>query len=216
MGEFQEAIRDQFPESALIIKKTITIVSENQKPEEDSTPGKLWQFKSVRGDILNVEFNSLSIVSEHYKTYELGEGDKFRDLIETVGNKFIDIMKIPIIKRIGLRYIDECPFPSREHAIFKRHYNSAFPLSRFNLEDVSESLLTIVTRKGDCNLRYVERIVQEGGVDKFYLDFDGFSLDLDSSHYLDVTDKLHLIISEEYEKTLKTPVYKYMRKKPVK
>nr|WP_320160886.1 TIGR04255 family protein [uncultured Methanoregula sp.] len=213
IGDFQIAIREQFPESSLIIKKTLGI-AENQKPEENIfPPGKIWQFKSVRGDILNVEFNSLAIVSDNYKTYQLGDGDKFRDLIQLVSDKFIDIMKIPIIKRIGLRYIDECPFPSRNQTTFKRYYNTTLPLGRFNLQDIAESYVNVVVKKDNCNLRYLEKIIPDEGKDKFVLDFDGFATDIDSHDYLNITDKLHTIIDDEYEKTLKKPVLDIMRQK---
>ena len=212
MGDFQMAIIKKFPESSLIVRSPIRI-PDTQKPDEELFPStKLWQFKSVNGDILNVEFNSVSLVSEHYKTYQLGEGEKFRDLIKFVTDAFIDIMKIPIIKRIGLRYIDDnCPFPSRNESEFNSYYNTATPINRFNLESITESFVTVIVKKEDCSLRYIERISQENGKDKFTLDFDGFSTDIDATEYLNVSDKLHTVISEEYEKTLKEPVYKIMR-----
>jgi hypothetical protein len=45
------------------------------------------------------------------------------------------------------------------------------------------------------------------------MDFDGFAKNIESQNYLEVTDQLHSIISEEYENSIKEPIKKYMRTK---
>jgi hypothetical protein len=70
-----------------------------------------------------------------------------------------------------------------------------------------------VVKKGPHFLRYVESLqVKEKGL-SLILDFDSFSTDVPPSNYLATTDALHSLISAEYEKTIKGPVYKMMRKK---
>ena len=46
---------------------------------------------------------------------------------------------------------------------------------------------------------------------KLILDFDGFAMSIKARDYLTVTDGLHSIISDEYERTIKEPVKQYMR-----
>jgi uncharacterized protein (TIGR04255 family) len=220
MGEFQQKIMNEFPESSLIVKTpTFTFTSDTKTQEKiqfetESDPNlKIWQFKSKNGVVLNVEKNSLSLTSEFHKTYQLGSGERFRDLIEVVLNNFFEITKIPIIKRIGLRYIDECPIPSKTNAKFKEYYNTSFPLNRFDLRNVEEMLVTSLVKKKECNLRYIETLQKTDNKYKLILDFDAFQNDVDSTDYLTVTDILHTIISDEYEKTIKKPVYDYMKKK---
>lgn len=221
MGEFQQKIMKEFPESSLILKTpSFTFTTDANKEEkikfepEPDTNLKLWQFKSKNGVILNVENNSLSLTSEYHKTYQLGNGEKFRDLIEIVLDNFFEITKIPIIKRIGLRYIDECPIPSKTNAKFKEYYNTSFSLNRFDLRSIEEMLVTCLVKRKECNLRYIETLQKADNKYRLILDFDGFQTDIDATDYLTVTDKLHTIISDEYEKTIKQPVYDYMKKKP--
>jgi len=220
VGEFQQNIMNEFPESSLILKTPgikfmIDRKAEekiNNNPEDDSNL-KVWQFKSKNGVILQVENNSLSLTSEYHKTYNLGSGEKFKDVIKVVLSNFLDITKIPIIKRIGLRYIDECPVPYKNNSKFKEYYNTSFPLDRFDIRNVEEMLFTSIVKKKEGNLRYIESLHKVDNKYKLVLDFDAFRTDIDSTDYLTVTDILHEIISDEYEKTLKAPVYEYMRKK---
>ena len=75
-----------------------------------------------------MQTNSLSIVSQEHKTYNNpGTDKKFRDVIDFVVTNFFKTINVPIIKRIGLRYIDECPLPSKDNETLKKLYNSAFP-----------------------------------------------------------------------------------------
>ncbi|PPA78438.1 MAG: hypothetical protein C00003105_00588 [ANME-2 cluster archaeon HR1] len=68
-----------------------------------------------------------------------------------------------------------------------------------------------VTKRDEYSLIYSESLQQKENEYKLILDFDGFAENIDSNDYLKVTDDLHTIISDEYEKTIKNPVYEYMR-----
>ena len=46
---------------------------------------------------------------------------------------------------------------------------------------------------------------------KYNLDFDGYALKVKSEKYLEITDELHDIISNAYEKTIKDPLKEYMK-----
>jgi uncharacterized protein (TIGR04255 family) len=220
--DFQLKVMKEFPQSALILRKQFVIVDtgtegklENIPPELDKEAvRKIWQFKSEKGFNLNVLSNSLDITSEYHKTYDnVGAKDRFRDIIEFVLDSFSKLVSIPTINRIGLRYIDECPIPSKNNRTFKSYYNSVFPLGRFSLADAVEMDFKTVVKKGKCHLRYSESLKKVGDVYNLILDFDGFSRNVAPEDCLKVTDNLHTIISDEYERTIKEPVYKYMRQK---
>jgi len=223
IGDLQLGIMQEFPESSLIERRKIVFVDvgTNLKPLDDDldketdkeTGRKIWQFKSPKDFQLNVLSNSLDITSQYHKTYNLGDGDKFRDIIKFVLDTFLKVTAIPIINRIGLRYVDECPVPSKDNKSYKSYYNSAFPLNRFNLADAEEMVSIVKTKRGKHYLRYIESLQKVDNEYKLILDFDSYAINIKPEIYLDVTDELHAIISDEFEKTIKEPVLEYMRKK---
>jgi uncharacterized protein (TIGR04255 family) len=221
IGDLQLKIMEEFPQSALLFRKQIVFADigpgvklENISSDLEKEAGKkIWQFKSNKDFQLNVLSDSLDISSQYHKTYNSEGGDKFRDIIKFVLDRFFEIVSIPIIHRIGFRYIDECPIPSKNNSVFRLYYNSIFPLDRFNLADANEMDFKTVIKKEEYYLRYIESLQKIGNEYKLILDFDGFAENIHSKDYLTITDKLHAIILEEYEKTIKEPVYQYMRQK---
>ncbi|MGD2249743.1 MAG: TIGR04255 family protein [Candidatus Methanofastidiosia archaeon] len=219
IGDLQLEIMEEFPKSSLLIRRKVVFVdvgkgeeiSEIRNDSDDRTGIKVWQFSSKKDFKLNVTSDSLDITSQYHKTYNLEGGSKFRDIIKYVLDRFFQITKIPTISRIGLRYIDECPIPSKDNDTFRSYFNSVFPIDRFNLTDVSEMDFKTVTKKNEYFLRYIESLQKTKDEYKLILDFDGFAVDIAQENYLAVTDDLHTIILEEYEKTIKDPIYEYMR-----
>jgi len=219
IGDFQLKIMKEFPQSALQFRRQVLFADigpESKLVEipsdlEEETGKKVWQFKSDKNFKLHVLGNSLDITSEYHKTYNLEGGDKFRDTIKFVLDCFLEVTKIPIINRVGLRYVDECPIPSKDNSTFKSYYNSILPLDRFDLADAKEMAFRTVIKRDKYFLIYAESLQQKGDEYKLILDFDAYAENIDSKDYLTVTDDLHTIISDEYEKTIKDPVYEYMR-----
>jgi uncharacterized protein (TIGR04255 family) len=222
IGEYQVKVMKLFPNSSLLFRKQFMFTDVGPSVElkdvlADKEPlqgAKVWQFRSENDTSLNITNESLDISSTHHKTYMLEKGgDKFRDIIKLVVASFLEVTKIPVISRVGLRYIDECPVPSKENEAFRAYYNSAFPLERFDLKEVSEMDVKAVAKKGPYDLRYIEslRKVEEGY--KLIMDFDGYSGKIDAKEYLTTTDKLHKIISDEFERSIKKPLIQFMRGK---
>ncbi len=221
IGDLQMKVMEKFPQSALIYRIPIMFADIGPEVKVEDVQGdldkkngvKIWQFKSNKDFKLNISSGSLDITSQHHKTYNLEGGDKFREIIKFVLDSFFEIVSIPIISRIGLRYIDECPITSKNNSTFKSYYDSIFPIGRFNLADVSEMDFKTVVKREEYSLRYIESLKKTGDEYKLILDFDGFAIDIAPKDYLNITDKLHTIISEEYEKTIKEPIYEYMRQR---
>ena len=216
IGDFQIKIIKEFPNSNLLYRRQILFADLGPKakfePPPEEAGAKVWEFKSDKQYSLNVTSNSLYIVSEHHKTYDLEGGDKFRDAIKFALDNFLEVTAIPIINRVGLRYIDECPLPSKNNETFSLYYNSAFPIDRFSIADANEMFFRTVVKRGDYNLIYMETLQKQKDEYKLILDFDGFAEKVKSENYLEVTDRLHEIISDEYEHTIKKPVYEYMER----
>ena len=221
IGDLQLKIMEKFPQSSLLFRRQIVFadIGPGAKLEsipsdlEEETGKKIWQFKSSNNFQLDVLSDSLNISSRNHKTYNLEGGDKSRDIIKFVLDHFLEIVSIPIINRIGFRYIDECPIPSKDNATFNSYYKSVFPIKRFNIADVDEMDFKTVIKKGEYYLRYVESLQKVGDEYKLILDFDGFAKNIDPKDYLITTDNLHAMIIEEFEKTIKKPVYQYMEQK---
>jgi len=156
--------------------------------------------------------------SVSHKTYNLGEDDtkKFRCAIERVVGTFIKEVNLPTINRIGLRYIDRCPIIKKDNRTFKEWYNSKFPLVDFEIADAETMAFRTIVKRGDYKLGYVETLTQvpPKGEYKLILDFDCFAVDIKASEYLTTTDALHVLISDEYAKTIKGeegPLYRSMK-----
>lgn len=220
IGDFQMKIMKEFPESKLLFQRQLLFSNEGSEGkltnvQDDLDKGavkKIWQFKSDKKFQLSVMSNSLDIISEYHKTYDLEGGDKFRDSIKFVLEQFFKLMPVPIINRIGLRYIDECPIPTKDNTTFRSYYDSSFPIDRFNLADAIDMQFHTVVRRGNYFLRYSEILQKNEEEYKLILDFDGFAENIEIKDYLTITDGLHTIISDEYQATIKEPVYDYMRR----
>jgi len=219
IGELQLRIMEVFPNSALLHRRQIVLTDlgpdgEFIKPPDldEETGKKVWQFESDKGFKLNITGDSLDITSNYHKTYNLDDGsEKFRDIIEFVIGNFMEVMQIPIILRIGLRYIDECPIHSKDNESFSSWYNSSFPLKRFNLSDALEMDFKTVIKTDNEYLRYVESLQEVNGKPVLILDFDGYTMNIKTKDFIEVTDRLHDIILAEYEKTITETVKDYMR-----
>lgn len=219
IGDLQMKIMEEFPESALLHRRQIVFadigpggkLAEIPSELERETGRKIWQFKSEKDFQLNVLTDSLDITSKYHKTYNQEGGDKFRDAIRLVLDSFFEVAQIPTITRIGLRYVDECPIPSKDDDAFKSYYDSVFPFERFSLADADEMSFRTVVKRGKYYLCYQEILQKAGEEYKLVLDFDGFGTDIPSENCLAVADSLHAMISEEFEKTIKEPVKEYMR-----
>lgn len=222
IGDLQLRLLEHFPESALLFRRQVLFadlppdVSADEIKEKipESPTNKIWQFKSPRGYQLNVLTDSLDITSNLHKTYNNeAADDRFKDIIEIVLSKMLDVVKIPILNRIGLRYIDECPIPETQTtSSFQEYYNSTFPLERFSIEDSIRMQSTSVVKKGEFFLRYVESLERKDDRLALTIDFDGYAVNAKPEDCLEITDKLHDIISEEYDTTIKEPVKELMRR----
>lgn len=221
IGDFQQRILQRYPESSLLFRRQLLFadlgpsakIEDIQKETEDEGIAiKLWEFSTLDKKVtLVVKSDSLSLNSNHHKTYNLGEGDRFREIIEFTVSNFLEEVPLPIINRIGLRYIDECPLPNKDNATLTSYYNSAFPISKFNFADTSEFRFRIKVMKDGHTLTYMENLIKREGEYKLILDFDAYAEHIQSNEYLSILDRLHEIVSNEFQTTIKEPVYEYMR-----
>ncbi len=220
IGEFQIAIMERFPESSMLFRSPLILADLSSKDKAEDIQNripqdqgqKVWQFNSPLGYKLNVLTDSLAISSNFHKTYNNPSSEnRFRDIIEYAINPFLSLTKLPTIGRIGLRYVDECPFAEKTTQSFLEYFTTCFRTDRFSIEDSIEQSYQAVVKRGDCFVRYAERLLLKENTNVLILDFDGFAINIESKKCLQITDQIHELISNEYEQTIKDPVYKYMR-----
>lgn len=220
IGDYQLKIMDRFPESQLIFKQPLFVtkaatdsdIQDSTNDHEMSGVQKMWQFESTDGIKLNVNTDSIDMSSESYKTYNnKAASNRFRDAIQFAIESFLEIVNIPKMNRVGLRYVDECPIQEETTAFFRSWYNSSLPLDRFSLEDALTMKFLAETKKDGNTLIFSETIMKRDGSLKYTLDFDAISQNINSSEYLTTTDALHDIISAEFENCGKPPFVEYLR-----
>jgi len=223
IGDLQAKIMDRFPQSSLVFSRQLVFANLGPEGKIESGPEgfpdaqgkKIWQFKSEQKFKLNITSDSLDISSEFHKTYNnSGASEKFRDIIQYVLDNFFSIISVPIIKRVGLRYIDECPVVKKDNKTFEKWFNTAYPLDRFNIADAIEMDFRVSIKKKDYIVRYVEALKKVQKSDKYVLilDFDSYAQNIKPKECLKITDDLHDLIAAEYENTIKKPVYDFMKK----
>lgn len=223
ISQYQLKIMKKFPISKLIHQQAIPITNINFRSDKEPDDlvnqteltyiQKIWRFESNNKVILNVTSNSIDLSSEFHKTYDLSSPeDNFRDAIKTAIDSFLEVVEIPIFNRIGLRYIDECEINQMTNKSFNYYYNSCFPLSRFDLSKTkSMEFKTTIEKENNYFLKYIENISLNGEKPVLIIDTDAFTGTVSSSDYLNITDHLHEIISEEFFSTLKKPAIKRMK-----
>ena len=222
IGDFQEKIMKDFSESSLLFEQKIVISNVGEGVNIKDIPElqggamarKIWQFVSPEKQCkVTVKTDSISISSEFYKTYDnASHVNKFRDVIKTVVDSFLQVAKIPVFHRIGLRYIDLCPIVEKSNESFSASYKTTFPLDRFNLADAEEMLYRTVVKKGSYKLIFMEALKKLDDTKwQLILDFDGIAESSESKDYLEVADRLHTLISEEYLESIKEPIIEIMR-----
>ena len=224
IGDLQLKIMKEFPESALVFRRQVVFADLGPAVKDQDVaeqlvgePGrKIWQFKSPQGFQLNVLGNSLNIASNFHKSYSNPEAEhRFRDVIEFVLDNFLEVMRVPALGRVGLRYINECPVPRKDTDTFREYYDSVFPLGRFALEDATELLFRAVVARREYSLRYSETLRTEAGGLKLIIDLDAFTQAIESKRCLSVVDDLHKLIRQEFLRTIREPVIEYMRGKEI-
>lgn len=228
IGDIQIKIMNDYPESAEIIQKTFMLGYYDKKTnnfEEDEPLTKIWKFTSPNGYELIISSNTLSITSNLHKTYKNQEGEhRFRDIIKSTVDSFLEVINLPKITRIGLRYIDECPLPQNVNfESYERYYNTAFT-KRFSFEN-SRNIQYMIVKNIEDNilLRYLENYEnnikinpstnEEETVQKLVIDFDASSFNISPTEYIKTLDKLYDVVHNEWENTIKEPVKEIMRRK---
>ena len=219
IGELQVRLMKRFPESSLIKKQRFVLTDGDVDAQQKMLEGlgdekadqRIWQFKSTDDVTLNIATSSLSLTSDSHKTYRLGDDNRFRDAIEEVCEAFLEVSEVPILKRIGLRYIDECPVDELTNESFSRFYDSILPLERFAIEDVRDASTSVICERGPYGIRYAESLAIGGDSQHLVIDCDSWATDVPSEELMKVTDELHDLVSVEFKTTAKPALLDYMR-----
>ncbi len=222
IGDFQVKIMQRFPQSDLAFQKSILFAA-GMDPEQagmqavshDNAVAKIWFFHTMdRGVTLELKQNSLTIISKKHHSYGQGEGS-FRSVIEDVVKNFMAVTQLPFVNRVGLRYSDECPLPEVTSSALSDHYEVGYSLVRFPVENCREVSFRAVVERDAGRWIIFQQIVnpkEENPNARVVLDFDAFCENKPSTGILEEGDRLHSIIRDEWERTIKDPVLSLMRK----
>jgi uncharacterized protein (TIGR04255 family) len=215
ISDFQLEIMDDFPLSDQIYEQSVQIPSE--KPLSPlSSIGNVtlnWQFQSSNQEtIIILKSNRLNIISKEYKSYNHPDYPKFRDVIQNIVSKFLTLVPIKKFERIGLRYIDICPLDQKTNEYFEKFYRPNFDINQFKVEDIIENLSFVRIKREPHNLLFKSGIrTDDKGIYIYFMDFDGYSLNVPSEKFLEVTDDLKRIIYQVYFDNITENFKNYMR-----
>jgi uncharacterized protein (TIGR04255 family) len=182
------------------------------KQQQADSVDRIWQFTSPSGTKLQISGTSLLLSSENHRSYHHGEAESFRAVINRAVGYFFDMVGIPVVLRVGLRYINECPIFERSTRIFNECYNSILPLNRYGLEHAVNMDCAVVVNKEQSQFRHLESLKSGQGEARLILDLDAWTENVPSENVMASADTLHGIISDEFWNTVKEPILDFMRR----
>lgn len=215
VGEYQLRIMKEFPKSQAAVQKQFVFgevePGERLPSTQDSSVRKIWKFISPSGTELQVQSDSLTLISEHHTSYASGEpNQQFRELIRFAVTEFLSTIQVPVLSRIGLRYVDHCPITALRNASFNRWYSSCLPVKRFSLDTMMNGEVSVVTIPEEgFGIIYKEQLVVQDR--ELIVDIDAYHGESAPADYLTIADKLHELTSREFWRTAREPLKNYMR-----
>ncbi|MGD0342631.1 MAG: TIGR04255 family protein [Bacteroidales bacterium] len=220
IGDFQVRVMEHLPESTLLYRKQVLFADflpNKDHPEfpikQSETQGdKVWQFKN-QNVVVNITSSSLDVSSDTHKTYNNpGAPLRFRDILVAVLNNFFEVVKIPIILRMGLRYVNEIKEPELTRDTYNDFINTSINTDQIQIPSVQSLDFAATLKKDKYSLNLAERIKPFNDAISCILDFDAFALNVKVEECFNTIDDLHEIISNQFESIIKEPVYTIMRK----
>ena len=173
----------------------------------------IWNFKNENGKFINLSGDNLSLVhsGDFYTTF-----DSFLKDINLV-IKGLKSYKLPAIKSIGLRYVNQIPIS--DESLIERYFNSDLHLLNYNSEneDVVQSISKVESfinnflfsfQYGIFNPNYPSITENKD----FILDYDCIiENDLDIDELEDYLNQMHDIIYDKFETSIKDDLRNKMR-----
>ncbi len=217
IGDLQLTLMSRFPKSESVVQRALIMaqgssesLQELLKDRPSDEDERIWRFEDEQGVIIEVKLDALTVVSSKHTSY-LHQPNSFRDTLTFVIDAFLKHAPLPTIARVGFRYVDECPFPSLTNDCFRRYFNTCLPVDRFQVEQCTEMVCRSIRSGADGSIRYAEAIVVRGTQNVLLIDMDAFAEGVPATAIIGTADKLHDIVRQEFEATIKEPVLAYMR-----
>lgn len=215
IGDLQLKLMRHFPESDLLFQRNFVVVQQAESeqpaptaPEQSTT--KIWRFKNGPEVILDIQTDSMTLVTKRHTSYRLA-AEPLRDLLASAILSFLEVTGLPTITRLGLRYVDICPLPNRDATTLSAWYAAVMCNHRFPLEDCDELMFRAAINRGNNKLRYIESIGVRNDEPVVILDFDAWTGSLNAADIMNTTDALHDSILREFELTAREPLLTWMR-----
>ena len=155
----------------------------------------------------------MSIDSTVHKTYNNDGEVKLRELIVFCLDAFKNHVNLPYVNRVGLRYINECPLQEKSTKTYNETIVSGIQTNKFAIENIDEMHVRVIHNVGDGIKLIYQEFFDANSIlkERLNLDIDGFLTNVLFEDCIDVTDKIHSAIEDEFFGTLKEPVLSYMK-----
>lgn len=221
IGDYQLAIMEKFPDTQsgqtqeMFFKVPGANTEGLVKAENVSEPQLFWTFKNATGFELTVRPDSILLSSRQHESYNHSDATiRLREVAQHVFDSFFNLIRIPILTRIGMRYIDHCQLPPEDEMDkFNTWYHTTLQVDRFPINSAAELFYSAtIERNNDLLLRFQEKLNTKQEDRYLLLDFDGYKENVPRQEYLSITDSIHNMISNEYDQIVLEPAREAMRR----
>lgn len=222
-AEFQRRIQDKFPHVKEAVAHAFELTAGNQNDISFKQQGvKFWEFYNREKNVkVLVSANDVSIECINYKGFHQLSED-----INTIFTTFFELYPSQIIKRIGLRYINEIKLDSGDPLDWNSLINNELltPFSNFvdendkcnlirslNLLELKTEEYNLKFQNGVYNSEYPNNITRK----EFVLDYDCYTVEeLDVSDINKKANDFHKVIKYWFERSILNGLRKIMEGSP--
>lgn len=206
--EFQDKIIKNFPILEPIQQVQIHIENRGLEFNTERKNRTVWKFKSKDGSAnIELDYESLAIIQNKYTDFTT-----FRELVSTISSIFFTIYPDIVIKRLGLRYINQIKLTEKDFFVWDKYINENF-ISFLNFVDDKNNLRRILStieldngndsnliiKYGIFNSTYPGKITQK----EFILDYDCYTnIEFENTKLLEKCDEFHKTIIQNFEKSI--------------
>ena len=197
IAEFQKRIEKYFPNAGEAFIQNIKL-SKGGNPDIESE--KVWEFKDVEDDTTCSLFrNKLALTSTKYKLWKKTGEIGFKKIINQTYEVFISLVPVTKFNRIGLRYINKVEIEEMSKKWFNDYFIPLFNLRNYDLDTINENYVRLnLMINEQVNLTIQTAFIKENNLNKYILDFDAFSTNIDKKDVSERIESLHEVIIKEF------------------
>lgn len=208
--KFQEAVIEDFPILEPLQQLEFKIENKLMDVASKKASRTIWKFKNKdNSESIELEYESLAIICKKYTDYS-----SFKTRVSKVLKIFFNLYPQIVIKRLGVRYINQIKLQEREFFNWKKYLNNNLIMNldfitkkeqikrAINTFEIScDEDTTLIFRYGIFNETYPGRVTKK----EFVLDYDCYTaVELESEQAVKKMDDFHKIIKTYFDKSIKS------------